>query len=339
MSIMLKAIFGVLVFPLGVVAYLRTGETPHRGHMALIHLFCTTGGRFNDWISSLLARRNVSFVLPTQSGVIGQLSQADLDRDVAILREQGYLVFPKALAPETCDRIMQFALETPANVRRMDYESAAIGPRVMHYEAGNPMGIRYDYPVDALLDNTEIQALLADHALLALSQAYLGSRPRADVLSMWWHTNFHSQPDSEAAQFFHFDMDRFKWLKIFIYLTDVGPEDGPHTFVAGSHRTGGIPFDMLKRGYTRLTDDEVIAEYGPERLVEFSAPRGTIIIEDTRGLHKGKHVSGSDRLVLQLQFSNSLFGAIYPKMAIGQVRDPGLADMLRRAPDIYRAFT
>jgi len=339
MNVAVKAMFGVLVFPLGVLSYLRTGVTPPRAHMAMIHLFCATGGRFNDLVSRLLGRGKAQLVLPTQAGVIGDLSQDKLGSHLATLRTHGYLVFPKALPQETCDRIMRFALDTPATVRRMDHEPASVGNRISSYEPGNPKGIRYDYAVDALLNNADVQALLADHALLALSQAYLGSRPRADVLSMWWHTNFHSRPDSEAAQYFHFDMDRLRWLKIFIYLTDVGPDDGPHTFVEGSHQTGGIPADMLNRGYTRLTDDEVIAEYGPTRLIEFAAPRGTIIIEDTRGLHKGKHVSGADRLVLQLQFSNSLFGATYPKMTMGKVRDPGLADMLRRAPDVYRAFT
>jgi ectoine hydroxylase-related dioxygenase (phytanoyl-CoA dioxygenase family) len=207
------------------------------------------------------------------------------------------------------------------------------------FDAGNPLAVRYDYDPNRLLDNGDVQALLADASLLSLAQEYLGSAPIADVLSMWWHTNYHKQPDSMAAQFFHFDMDRIKWLKVFIYLTDVGPENGPHSFVSGSHRTGGIPTAVLRKGYARLTDEEVHDHYPAERCLQLCAPRGSIIVEDTRGLHKGQHVTGAPRLMLQLQFSNSIFGTTYPRARISQVRDPGLQRMLEVAPRIYSQYT
>jgi ectoine hydroxylase-related dioxygenase (phytanoyl-CoA dioxygenase family) len=155
---------------------------------------------------------------------------------------------------------------------------------------------------------------------------------------MWWHTNFRKGPDKHAAEWFHFDMDRVKWLKVFIYLTDVGADDGPHTYIAGSHRTGAMPRHLLKKGYARLTDDEVLDHFGRDALVEFCAPRGTVILEDTRGLHKGRHVTGSPRLVLQLQFSNSLFGATNAKVRLGALHDPALRRLVNDAPEIYRAF-
>ena len=106
----------------------------------------------------------------------------------------------------------------------------------------------------------------------------------------------------------------------------------------GSHRSGGIPQSMLRRGYVRLSDEEVLGHYGAARQVEFAAPRGTIIVEDTRGLHKGKAVSGRSRLILQLQFSNSLFGASYPKARLARVSHPQLARLLERSSDIYAQY-
>ena len=95
---------------------------------------------------------------------------------------------------------------------------------------------------------------------------------------------------------------------------------------------------MLRRGYVRLSDDEVHGHYGTAREVEFVAPRGTVIVEDTRGLHKGKAVSGSSRLILQLQFSNSLFGGQYARARIGRVVDPGLQTLMQAAPDVYSNY-
>lgn len=338
----LRTLFSTLVsmamLPYGVLRYLKTGRTPPRAYQALVHLFCLSGGRLNDamsWCIGLQARR---LVIPQPKGLLGDLGGTKLQARVEQLRERGYVVFPQALPAQTYERLMQFALATPATIRRMDFEAPTVPLRRALFDADNPLAVRYDYPVESLLNNEDVQSLLADASILALTQAYLGARPRADVLSMWWHANFHGQPDSEAAQFFHFDLDRIRWLKIFIYLTDVGPEEGPHTFVEGSHRTGGIPPSMLQKGYVRLSDDEVRGHYGHSKLIEFSAPRGTIIVEDTRGLHKGKPVSGSARLILQLQFSNSLFGADHPKAKIRHVLNAELRRCIAEAPDVYAQY-
>ena len=159
-----------------------------------------------------------------------------------------------------------------------------------------------------------------------------------DVLGMWWHTPFSDRPDSEAAQYFHFDMDRPKWLKFFIYLTDVETTSGPHTFIAGSHKTESIPSSLLSKGYARLTDEEVKNAFDEKDIIEFAAPRGTIIAEDTRGLHKGKHVQKGDRLILQLQFSNSLFGGYYPKAKMDNVLCQNLKNSIEKFPKLYGAF-
>jgi hypothetical protein len=248
------------------------------------------------------------------------------------------VMFERALPADACARLMNFAMETPAVARRMDHEPRDLPRRVALFDERAPLAVRYDYETDALLDNADVQALLADPSLLRLVQAYLGCEPVADVLSMWWHTAYHAAPDSEAAQYFHFDLDRIKWLKVFIYLTDVGPDNGPHSFVPGSHQTSGIPSDILRRGYVRLSDDEVYGHYGEDRCKRFCGPRGSIIIEDTRGLHKGAHVSGKPRLVLQLQFSNSLFGTSYPDARMTRVVDPGLQTLIDKAPQIYRQY-
>ena len=53
---------------------------------------------------------------------------------------------------------------------------------------------------------------------------------------MWWSSksNFN---DPKSAQEFHFDLDSIKWLKFFIYLTDVEANTGPHIYVKGTHNS------------------------------------------------------------------------------------------------------
>jgi phytanoyl-CoA dioxygenase PhyH len=249
------------------------------------------------------------------------------------LRNRGYYVFDSCLPADVCDRLLQFALTQPCKMRRMDGgKPGSVVKKLYSREA--PEAIRYDFEPQDLLRNHDVQKLLADLSFVALAQEYLGARPSADILNMWWHTSFAHGPDSEAGQFFHFDMDRPKWLKIFIYLTDVTPQSGPHAFVAGSQRTDGIPESLLRRGYVRISDDDVTSRYTSADILELTAPRGSIIVEDTRGLHKGKHVEHGDRLMLQIQFSNSLFGAAEVKSRLGN----DLCAELRQRAEQYRGL-
>jgi hypothetical protein len=323
---------------LGLFNYLLFGRNSIHGHRAMVYFFCRTGGRFNDWCSRQITLRWRPMALPSKTGLLGDMSGVNGQKVLKQLEEKGFFAFEGALSSEVCERLMKFALATPAVVRRMDGEARSVEPKLLFFDASEPQAVRYDYSVNDLLANCDVQLLLSDPSLLALAEMYLNARPRFDILSMWWHTNYHSQPDSEAAQFYHFDLDRLRWLKVFIYLTDVGPQDGPHSYIEGSHASGGIPQNLLNKGYVRLSDAEVFSNYAPDREICFVAPRGTIILEDTRGLHKGNPVSGNSRLILQLQLSNSLFGAVYPRSQLPVKIAPELADMIRQYRDVYQAY-
>lgn len=335
----MRLIFNTLRFPYGYLRFRVYAKTDPWAHQALVQLFCDSGGRALDLFSFLigLTSKKINFI--ESDGVLGPLNEVELKKYSAILKSQGYLVFPNALKVDMCERLLEYAYRTPALLRKMDYENADGPPRYEIFNQKNLSATRYEYPSDGLLAHEDFQLLMSDLSLLKLAQEYLGSKPIFDVFGMWWHTNFQSGPDSEAAQYYHFDLDRIKWLKIFIYLTDVGENNGPHTFVEGSHRSGSIPHSMLKQGYARINDDQVIAHYGASKQIEFLASRGTIIIEDTRGLHKGKAVSEDrSRLILQLQFSNSLFGAECQKAKIPHQRVSKLQEAIDISRDVYASF-
>lgn len=335
---LLRAVVYVLRMLAGYATYVVTGRTPPFSHRSMVGLFCLTGGRSNDLMSGLIALASPKYRFDAVQGVLGDMRDSTV-RLTALhdLRTRGYHIFERRLSEGACDRLLKFALEHPCNSRAMDGGGRGAVIRGA-YPREQPTAVRYDFDIRDLLQNPDVQALLADPSFPYVAQEYLGSRPIIDVLGMWWHTAYSRIPDSEAAQYFHFDMDRPKWLKYFIYLTDVTTDSGPHSFVAGSQRTGGIPKALLTKGYSRLLDEEVAAAFDARDVIEFAAPRGTILAEDTRGLHKGKHVHLGDRLVLQIQFSNSLFGAEYPKAALGSRLVPELKASILRYPSLYAAY-
>jgi ectoine hydroxylase-related dioxygenase (phytanoyl-CoA dioxygenase family) len=123
-------------------------------------------------------------------------------------------------------------------------------------------------------------------------------------------------------------MERLRWVKFFFYLTDVTEESGPHIFVPKSHLDRGLPFSLRSKGYTRLEDSHVDKVFPKASWKVFTGPIGSMIVEDTRGLHKGKHVENGDRLVFQLQYTSSLFGKTIDKI---QLEKNYLGEKLRMA--------
>lgn len=321
---------------LGLAAYQKSGRTPPFAYQSMIALFCQTGGASNDALSSVLRWTAKPYTFSDNRGVLGDLSYEDIGAIGEDLRNKGYHVFKQRLSDDLCDLLLRFATTSPCVRRGRDGEEAA-EIEVPRFPRGNADAVRYDFREQVLVNNRLVQRLMADRSIISVAQNYLGSRPIVDVVAMWWNVA-SAAPDSQAAQFWHFDMDRIKWIKFFIYLTDVGPNNGPHSFIEGTHRKGGVPDDLLSKGYSRLTDCEVRRCYADSKFVEFSAPRGTVIAEDTRGLHKGKHVTDGDRLILQLQFSNSLFGGAYPEARITGIEDSNLREMIKHYPRIYSNY-
>jgi hypothetical protein len=322
----------------GWAVYLFSGRTPAFAYQSMIRLFCVTQGRSNDWLSSIIGIFKPPYSFPRSHSVLGAAAAPHIRAEaVSSLRRDGYYVFRQRLSDDVCDRLVRYATSAPSEMCPTDSQpNQKSSPGI--YRRGAPQAIRYEFKPSDLLRNPDIQQLLADLSFAELAQDYLGSRPVVDVLSMWWVTAFSDRPDSRAAQYFHFDMDRPKWLKFFIYLTDVESKNGPHIFVRGSQRTGAIPYSILRKGYARLSDDEIRSAFGEDAITCFVAPRGTVIVEDTRGLHKGDHVSEGDRLMLQIQYSNSLFGATYPKNPFRGPLSEDLKSLTEAFPDIYSNY-
>ncbi len=321
----------------GLIIFKLKGATPSFAYNSMIGLFCRTGGVSNDAFHKLIALTRAKYTFPSTSGLIGDFSNEDVTRIGKKLQEDGYYVFEKRLADDMCNRLLNFALTEEASVRPMTGQDKT--PVIGRFNRKKPIGVRYDFSSSTILKSQDVQRLLGDYSVISIAQSYLACQPILDLVALWWSCTFQETPDSEAAQYFHFDMDRLKWLKFFFYITDVTGKNGPHTFIAKSHRNHGIPKHLLEKGYSRLTDEEVAASFSKEDYIEFAAPRGTVIAEDTRGLHKGKNLQEGDRLVLQFEFASSLFGTNYPSSIIPKPYETSLAQITQEYPRIYSNYT
>jgi hypothetical protein len=141
----------------------------------------------------------------------------------------------------------------------------------------------------------EILSIANSERLLKIAGSYLGCMPTISNLQIWW--TFPGHKEAEQAENFHRDVDDWKFVKLFIYLTDVDENSGPHVYVQKSCKTHrNLPIK-------RYTDDEVIHYFGEDNILKMLAKKGEGFFEDTFGFHKGLLANTNKRLLLQVQYS------------------------------------
>lgn len=122
-----------------------------------------------------------------------------------------------------------------------------------------------------------------DPYLLEIVTHYMGIVPK--LSEAYVRRNF-SAPHRTMNHYWHRDLNTpLHLLKIFFFLSDCEAQNGPHDFVRGSHEALGV-----LNGKRYFSDEEVDRAYppgGPDRLVSI-VKAGTVIIEDTRGLHRAQ---------------------------------------------------
>lgn len=159
-----------------------------------------------------------------------------------------------------------------------------------------PGGVRMaDYSLRDIIDCPHLLELANSPFFLRLATKYIGCKPTISAMGLRW--SFPSSVTGSGLQAFHRDSDDWRFVKIFVYLTDVDHTSGPHVYVRGSHLT-----KATMRLYP-YSDDTINENYGSERLITVTGPKGFGFAADTYGIHKGTVPTSSPRLMLQIQYS------------------------------------
>lgn len=147
-----------------------------------------------------------------------------------------------------------------------------------------------------------IAQLSRDPLVLSIAADYLGANPVLISSHLWWSfvTDASVQARRKAAQLFHYDVDDYRFIKFYFYLTDVDGLTGAHACIQGTHRHKKFRHEWNRK---RFRDSEMIDAYGLENLVTIRGNAGFGFVEDTLCFHKGMPPIRHDRLMLQLEFA------------------------------------
>jgi hypothetical protein len=309
--------------------YWQTGQTPFYGFysMRLLHLLT------NQRSSSLWGYLAALF-LPPQTQPLAQelIATTAFPHWLKDLQQTAYGIFPNRLKGTTVAAIRQFAETTPCTPSYHDREvyDRLTGQQLVEpliFDPSAPVARRSNFTPAQIVQLPEVQALMAHADLWATARAYLQAEPQLVLVSLWWSSDFQGPHSRYTGQVWHIDIDRFRFLNCFVYLSDVGPENGPHEYVIGSQGTKPLPLSVDKR----MEPEELTAFYPPERFVEICGPAGTVFMGDTRAFHRGRPLERGSRLMLQLDFATDRFGENCPRVPVAAL-DAGFAEMRKAFP-------
>jgi len=204
------------------------------------------------------------------------------------LRLDGYAALGTLLTATQCEEIHSY-FSDKLLTGRGDGQSGYVVDKVP------PTARLGDYSLSDIIGSPHILELANDRRLLELATSYIGCKPTISQLGLRW--SFPVEGERSDLQTFHRDSEDWRYLKVLVYLTDVGPRDGPHIFVRGTHTT---------KASMRLhvqSDSEVVDQYGNDALVVATGERGFGFAVDTSGVHKGARPTEKPRLMLQIQYS------------------------------------
>jgi hypothetical protein len=112
-----------------------------------------------------------------------------------------------------------------------------------------------------------------------------------------------------AQNRFHFDIDGWRTLKFFFYLTPTDAGAGPHQFIRGSHRRRKLLHQFT--AFTGRPTGQLENFYSPDKFVTITGGAGFGFAEDPFVFHTGTLCRDQPRLMLEIGFGVSAANPAY----------------------------
>jgi hypothetical protein len=144
---------------------------------------------------------------------------------------------------------------------------------------------------------------LQDEVLLPVIE-YLGTLPYLARLALPHSVHLAGLDGPAYHQRFHVDNDDFRQVKLFVNVGEVGPDEGPLSFLPADV-SARVLRALRREGRvvartTTFSDEEVFRHCDRASLVQLTGPPGTgVFLDPSRCLHCGSRVgSGRERVML-----------------------------------------
>ncbi len=169
-----------------------------------------------------------------------------------------------------------------------------------HKKSKKPFFSNIMLPED--IDNHPVLMAFAESPVLVEAVAcYLNTWPQLTTIGI-----FVSPPNDTMlkSQMYHVDGSDTRLVKCFINVQDVGPDNGPFTFIPAD-KSDKIRSKINHRWRgPRLCDEEVMAHCSPDDVISLTGPSKTGALVDTaRCLHFGSRCEVGHRVVIMICYA------------------------------------
>jgi hypothetical protein len=232
-----------------------------------------------------IAKAIAAFPAPLPSGLGDDAPLA------AELKQTGFLKLGEVIAPDALNEM-----------------ASHLGSRTEFLQDGPT----YSNTVEDVVAAPHSLAVATSPRILNIVQEYLGGPPTIVDICAWW--TVPTVTEDYGAHIFHRDKDDFRACKMFLYMTDVGTEDGPHIFARFTHdphftRTfldeKGLSHELmtsLYEGNGRHIAEQIPKIFG-DQIFEITGKAGTAFLESTYGFHRGKTAKRNRRGLFQVMYA------------------------------------
>ncbi|MCA6121820.1 phytanoyl-CoA dioxygenase family protein [Bradyrhizobium sp. WSM 1704] len=216
------------------------------------------------------------------------LQSEDASEVTQKLDQHGYVMLPPLTANQVGDMRAYFT-------GRMAYDSWLPDNPMFSAPDNAPPGTHVaNFRHEDVIGAPHALAIANNPIILSAVGHILGAKPTISCMSAWWSIA-HGEKAKEA-ELFHRDVDDYRFVKLFVYLTDVDETSGPHSFVEGTHKINKLT------EVRRFSEDEIAREFAGKNL-SFTGAAGTMFLENTYGIHRGVPPKSRNRLLFQVLYS------------------------------------
>ena len=315
---MFKNLSSVFLTFIGFIFYFFTKRTPNIFYQSYVRSYCFTNGLISEILSKIISlkiNKDKKKIQDTSSEYFTE--SLDYNKIQNTLKKNGYYVFDTKLNQNFLENVLEFTKKNECYF--FDDSGEEKFGTYNNIEDKKNLSSKFRYDESKIFNVEVINKLIFDPCIIQICENYFESRACLSNIDLWWtpvrkRASIKNEIANKSAQFFHFDLDRIKWLKFFIYLTDVTLDDGPHEYIEGTNNVSRKEKKFLKEGYKRIKDEKIYNYYNSSSIKKILGKKGTIFVGDTSCFHRGSPPVKNDRLLLVIEYSNSMFGGNYNKI-------------------------
>ena len=197
--------------------------------------------------------------------------------NVTALNEDGYQLIEPLLPPDKISEMLEYFKTKRMTNFYGRHEAFTLDNKPEHVKMA-----RTDTKTNILCPF--VIDLMTSDSIVSLASEYLNAPATLNCIFPLWSFK-EETPNPINMQLFHRDADDYKFVKLFILLTDTEDGNGEQVYIKGSHKNKDLPEEMYN--ITRYPDTIVEKLFTENEHVKIFGKAGKCWLADTHGIHKG----------------------------------------------------